>query len=453
MTSGPIEEHRHFWRSGWRRLRERYSGTSGGSRLARAASWNVLGGAASRVLSFGASFLVARALGTSGFGQLGMLLNTFLMAGMFASFGLGVTATRFISLHRPASPERAARVAALAPLGAGILACLGAIFMLWMAPLLAEVALGNQALAPLMRLAAPLLLLGALQDSSQGVLAGLEAFRTLARVSAMAGMAQAVGMVIGARVAGLEGCVAGLVVGMASGYAVTFVAVQAELRRAGLHAGLDGWREEIPSLGRFALPVVLSGGVVLFVNWLVGARLIHRAGGDHESGLFNAAHQIRLLILYIPGLVATAGLPVLTHTWRHTSGGEYFRLIRLKLMIGFGIASLVAIPVMIGAPWILAAYGKGFSDASSVVRVLAGAAVITATLNMIGQSLVSEGRMWTGLLLNFVWACVLVSLAILWIPPYGALGLAWANLAAFGVHLVTVSLYVIRRARAGSAAA
>lgn len=401
-------------------------------------------------MSFGASFLVARALGTGGFGQLGMLLNTFLMAGMFASFGLGMTATRFISLHRPASPERAARVAAMAPLGAGILASLGAVLMLWIAPLLAEVALGSRSLAPLMRLAAPLLLLGALQDCSQGVLAGLEAFRTLARVSALAGMAQAVGMVLGARVAGLEGCVLGLVTGMAVGYGFTLLAVRAELRRAGLNAGLNGWREEIPSLWHFALPVVLAGGVVLFVNWLVGARLIHRVDGDHESGLFNAAHQIRLLILYVPGLVATAGLPVLTHAWRHTSGGEYFRLIRLKLLIGFGISSCVALPVMVGAPWILAAYGKGFVGATSVVRVLAAAAVITATLNMIGQSLVSEGRMWTGLLLNFVWACVLVSLAILWIPPYGALGLAWANLAAFGVHLVTVSLYVIRRARAAA---
>lgn len=57
----------------------------------------------------------------------------------------------------------------------------------WFAPWLAKVGLNDADLAPVLRLAAPLLLLGALQDASRGVLAGLEAFRVLARVTAIAG--------------------------------------------------------------------------------------------------------------------------------------------------------------------------------------------------------------------------------------------------------------------------
>ena len=78
-----------------------------------------------------------------------MLLNTFLMAGMFfASFGLGMTATRFIS-------HSSARIAGEsgncgshgAPWGANsgqpraVTAC-------WIVPLLAEVALSSRSLAP-----------------------------------------------------------------------------------------------------------------------------------------------------------------------------------------------------------------------------------------------------------------------------------------------------------------
>ena len=434
-------------RSAWNGVKARFSGSSGSSRLARAASWNVLGGAASRVLSFAAYFLVARSLGSAVFGQLGMVLNTFLMLGVFASFGLGMTATRFISLHRPTAPDRAGRVAAMAPVGAGLLATLGALMVMIIAPWLAEVGLNNVALTPVLRLAAPLLILGALQDANQGVLAGLESFRALARVTALAGSSLAIGMVAGATLGGLQGCILGMILGMGTGYALTALAVRAEIERLGLSPHLSGWRSEVPSLWRFALPAMLAGGVVLPVNWLAGSLLMHQPSGDEKMGLFHAANQLRVMIMYVPGLVATAGLPVLTHLWSHTTGGEYFRVIRLKVVIGFLTSVMLAIPAMLAAPWIMKGFGAEFAEGVPVLRVLACAAVITATLNMIGQALVSEGRMWTGLLLNFIWATVLIGLCWLWIPGHGALGLAWANLAAFGVHLVTVSLYVLHRSR------
>lgn len=434
-------------RAAWTSIKARYAGSSGSSRLARAASWNVLGGAASKFLSLAASFLVARALGKAAFGQLGMVQLTFLALGVFASLGLGMTATRFISLYRPTSPDRAGRIAAIAPLGAGLLSALGALGVFVFAPWLARVGLNNADLAPVLRLAAPLLLLGALQDASQGVLAGLEAFRVLARVTAIAGAALAVGMIAGAQINGLRGCILGMVIGMTLGYAVTLLAVRAEIGRAGLSPSLSGWAAEIPSLWRFALPAVLGGGVVLPVNWLANSLLIHQPQGDEQMGLFSAAHQMRIVILYVPGLVATAGLPVLTHLWKHTSGNEYFRLIRLKVAIGFITSSLVAIPAILAAPWIMAGFGPGYPDGVPVLRVLAGTAIITATLNMIGQAIISEGRMWTGLLLNFIWAGVLISLSWYWIPSHGALGLAWANLAAFSVHLIAFSVYVLRRSR------
>ncbi|MBX3733317.1 MAG: oligosaccharide flippase family protein [Verrucomicrobiae bacterium] len=438
-----------WWRSGWELLKSQYSGSSGRSRFARAASWNVVGGVASRGLMLVASLLVARTLGDTMFGQLGMIQNTFLMVGVFASLGLGMTATRFLALYRQTAPDRAGRVATLAPLGAGLLATAGAIGIVACAPWLARVSLNEPALGFALRLAAPMLVLGALQDANQGILAGLEAFRVLARVTAITSVAQALGMVVGAYSGGLPGSLVGMICGMAVGLVVSSLAVRAALVRAGLKTGLSGWLDEVPALWRFALPAVLAGGVVLPANWLVGALLMHQPGGGAEMGQYNAAHQVRIMILYIPGMVATAGLPVLTHLWKHARGGEYFRIIRIKLVLGFITASLVAVPAILAAPWIMTAFGEGFPEGAPVLRVLACAAVITATLNMIGQSLVSEGRMWTGLLLNVIWATVLIGLSIAWIPTHGALGLAWANFAAFAVHLVTVSLYVLRQSRDG----
>lgn len=265
------------WQSGWTRLKSQFTGPSGSSRLARAASWNVAGGVASRVLSFAAFFLVARALKLPEIlGQLGMVTNTLLTAGVFASFGMGMTATRFISLYRHASPERAGRVAAMAQASAGTLSIVGALVMLITAPQLARIALDDATMAPVLRLATPLLVLGALQDAGQGVLAGLEAFRALARVTAITGGASAIGMVLGSFAGGLPGCLIGMTVAMAAGYAVTLLTVRAELARAGLSTGLSGWRSEVPSLWHFAFPTMLAGAVVVPVTALTGALLMHQ---------------------------------------------------------------------------------------------------------------------------------------------------------------------------------
>jgi O-antigen/teichoic acid export membrane protein len=292
-----------------------------------------------------------------------------------------------------------------------------------------------------LRLAAPLLLLAAVQDVAQGMLAGVESFRALARVSAMAGGALALGMMGGAVGFGLPGCVLGMVIGMTFGCALSLRTVLQELKRASIPFGWKGWRSELTTLWSFALPAALSGSVVIPVNWLANAILVHQPGGYEEMGIFNAANQWRNLILDVPSLVAAAGLPVLANLWQRAVGSEYLRVLRLKMGLGLFSALVLAVPAMAGAQWIMKGYGPGFARGADVLVMLAGAGIITATLSVVGQALVSEGRMWTGFLLNCVWAIVLLGLAARWIPANGALGLAWANLGAFGVHLVTVSGY------------
>jgi len=377
-----------------------------------------------------------------------MIQSTLLTAGVLTRLGLGVTATRFVSFHRASDPERSWRLAALAPRLACLLGAVGMILLWISAPWIASWGLGNAALTPLLRLASPMLLLGAVQDTTAGVLAGLESFRLVARVVAFAGIAQALGMVTGGIAGGLPGCVVGTVAGMAVGCGATHWSLRAELARHGARWSSAGWREELPGLIRFAVPATLAGLIVTPATWAATAWLYHQPAGDSALGIYNAAHQVRLIILFVPGMVATAGLPVLTRLWGSASDREYRRLLRLKLRLGLASASLIAIPVILGAPWVLAAFGPGFGSGAPVLQVLAAAAVLTAVLGMAGQSLVSEGRMWTGLLLNLIWASVLLGTAALWIPAHGALGLAWAHLAAYGVHLLTVGGFLWRPSRA-----
>ena len=85
-----------------------------GLRLARGIFWSIGGATISRALMLLAMMLVARFLGKTEYGELGMIQSTVGMFGVFAGFGLGMTATKHVAEYRRKDPERAGRIIAMA---------------------------------------------------------------------------------------------------------------------------------------------------------------------------------------------------------------------------------------------------------------------------------------------------------------------------------------------------
>ena len=78
------------------------------------------GAVISRGLMLAATVLVARMLGKTVYGELGMIQSTVGMFGVFAGFGLGLTATKHVAEFRQSDPDRAGRIINLS--------CLVAVF-------------------------------------------------------------------------------------------------------------------------------------------------------------------------------------------------------------------------------------------------------------------------------------------------------------------------------------
>jgi O-antigen/teichoic acid export membrane protein len=87
-------------------------------------------------------------------------------------------------------------------------------------------------------------------------------------------------------------------------------------------------------------------------------------------------------------------------------------------------------------------YGRDFLSGRPVLVLIVLTTVISSAASVIGQAIASLDRMWWGFNLNCIWAFVLLASAILLVPRHGALGLAWAFLAAYSVHALTLSTYL-----------
>src|ERR1035437_5586151 len=80
-----------------------------GYRLAHGVFWSFSGTVVARALGLIASIIVARLLGRGAYGELGIIQSTVGMFGLFAGFGMGITATKFVAEYRKTDPEQIGR--------------------------------------------------------------------------------------------------------------------------------------------------------------------------------------------------------------------------------------------------------------------------------------------------------------------------------------------------------
>jgi O-antigen/teichoic acid export membrane protein len=388
-----------------------------------------------------ASIFVARVLGKVSFGELGIVQSSVSLFGTFAGFGLGLTATKHIAEFRTTDQAKVGRVIGLSSVVSWITGAVAAALLFILAPWLATHTLAAPHLSSLLRIASLLLLLSAINGAQTGALAGFEAFRRIARINLIAGLTAFPLMVGGACWRGLEGAVFGLVANQTVNCILSHCALRRETCRTGIVVNYGGSEKERDILWSFSLPAVLSGIMVGPANWLCNALIVNQPNGYGEMGIFAAANQWRNAILFLPSMLASVCLPMLANLRKAPDRQSYRKILRMNLTLSFLSTLAVAVPVSAFGRTIMAGYGSSFVSGSTVLVILCGVSVIGASLNVIGQTIASEGRMWFGFVLNAVWAAILLAACFV-LRERGAIGLALANLAAYSVHLITVSVYV-----------
>jgi O-antigen/teichoic acid export membrane protein len=107
---------------------------------------------------------------------------------------------------------------------------------------------------------------------------------------------------------GLMGAVVALVAGNALACLLYEIAVRRECRRSNIKFEFRRNRSEWGILWTFAVPAFMSSAMYTPVVWAGNVALAHQSNGLSELGLFNAANQWRIAMMFLPG-VAGQQLP------------------------------------------------------------------------------------------------------------------------------------------------
>lgn len=408
-----------------------------GYRLARGAFWSFLGTLISQGLGFAALVLVARMLGKEGFGELGVIQNTVGMFGVFAGFGLGITATKHVAEFRLKDPAKAGRIMTLCALFAVGSGGLIALVLVLSAPWLAAQTLAAPHLSGLLQVGAVLLLLNALNGTQTGALAGFEAFRAITTVNLWAGLTKFPLMVGGVYLAGVTGAVWGLVASTGINWLLNHLALRREARRAGVPFGeLRDCGQEWRVLYGFSLPALLSGAMVAPVQWASIAMLVNQPGGYAEMGIYSAALVFKGIIVF---LGATLNQPLLAMV-AHEKVSSEGRLSKVNILLTWGLGMFVALPLLCFPELAQMLYGQKFSDASftHTFVLIVFITCITVYKQGLARVLIAGNLLWWGFLSNLIWGALVLSSAF-FLVKWGAVGLA----AAYAISYILITIFFI----------
>jgi O-antigen/teichoic acid export membrane protein len=412
-------------------------------RLAHGTFWTLLGTVASRVFALISTIFIARLLGVEDFGAYGMVQSTLEMFGLFAGFSLGVTSSKYLAEYKTRDKNKASRVLSLTNTFSIISSTIIGLVIYFSSSWLASETLKRPDLAPLLSLGAMYLIISTQNNVLIGALGGFEAFKETAKINSLQGMLTPVFAIPLVYFYGLQGAVLSLIAISLVGYALCRTELNKKCSNYGIviqRFDISSFREW-PVLWHFSIPSLASGILVMPVIWFTNTILVNQQNGYAELGLFNAANQWRQLIIFIPQILSTVMLPILSAAFGDAKKETFGDALRINLILTWVIALPMTIFIISIREPLTGVFGKTYEGMEMLLIILMVTSFLSMINAVIGTALAGSGKMWLGTMMNLGWAIALILLTIMLVPVYGGLGLALAYLLAYSLHTCWTMIY------------
>lgn len=407
------------------------------TRIANGTFWSLTGVAAGKAIVLFASILCARILGEFDFGQLGIIRSTIGMFVVLGSAGLGTTASKYIAEYRATSNNNG--ITKIYYLTNGFALCLslliaGAIFLL--AEFIANCNFNDSSLTKDVQIGSLLLFFSIINAAQNGVLAGFERFKTIAINTFYASVLEGAGIVIGAYLNGTEGAIWGYGLSFMFWAVINYFSIKKAFNEYGIKRDYIGLkRNDFSIIWKFSIPSALNSIMVAPTFWVIKTMLV-RYQDFGSLGIYEAADQWKIIILFIPNAIANILMPIFSNVNGTNDQNTYNKVLKLSIALNGSISLVLSAIVFVFKDIIMGLYGSGFAE-SNVLFILILSTVFSSMAQVITLSLISRGKAWVSFVFNIVWAVMMIVIAYAMLEhKYGVISLAYANLYAYILHFV-----------------
>lgn len=405
-------------------------------------------GAAQRVLGAVTSIVLARGLGTTGFGAYSAVITTATSAYGLVRFG--VDAAIHVYAARTRLDVEASRLTGeVLGAGLGLLTALGLLAGICLAvgaEWLAVKIFGQADLSQLLRFAGLLTALQCLTQFSYAALVGFQQFAAYAKVMILNGLSVLTLTTIGMSLFGVAGALGGYGIGQTILAGSLGYATARAIKEHGIRLAFTASRRGVSSLLRLGVPFYLAGLVTVPVTFFLQG-LLSRSAGVESLGLLRVIGTITSLIAFIPGSIAAATTSTLTRMGSESekTGTKVFDYGFLHIKAVWYLTMMTAIVLAIITPTLITIlFGYEYLDAIEPSTLALFSAALSATVAASGSLFFAVQRssviFWQAISQSLVIALV----GVLTIPALGVLGYFGAELAGNLAGLIVVLAFAMR---------
>lgn len=187
------------------------------------------------------------------------------------------------------------------------------------------------------------------------------------------------------------------------------------------------------ALLRDTVPLALSA-LAIVIYFKVDQVMLVSLVGDRENGLYAPAAMLSEVFYFLPLAIGGSAFPVIVRARDELSPAAFqARLQRFyDAMAALGYAVAVPMAVLAG-PIVLLLFGPAYVETAGVLRVHVASFLFTTLGIARGRFLIADGQTWFAFASTALGAAANVALNLVLIPRHGALGAAWATVAAYAL--------------------
>lgn len=417
-------------------------------RFFKNAFWTLLSSTISRLLTLGSLLVTARILGQSEYGALGMIRSTTMAFAAFAGLGVGLTATKFVAEYRNSLPEKVENIIGLTY---GIAIVSGLFFLVIFfigSDVIALDIMNRPELSSEVKIGSFILFFSTMVGAQTGIASGLESFKTITITNLLAGLISLPIIVAAAYWFGIKGAVIGLCINQLLLFILLHVMLGKLLKETKISFSLSFSRitEEFALLWKFTMPAFLATLTPVAVLWIANTWIIKRPDGFNELAVIDVANQWKEIIMYLPAILSTSILPILSSSSLNEHTKHFNKVMRLYFLVMLVLSLCLVLPVGLFANKILLLYGFQPTSTDQWVLILYSISTIFLIVSSgLGQMLISRNKMWQGFFLNLAWGVINLSLTAYFLSMnYGSFGLALAFFISYGIYAAAMYIYSAR---------
>lgn len=415
------------------------------SSFLRNSLYAILGSLISKGLNFLTIAYIAKIVGPKVFGEYNVIQTTVGLFGTLSGLGFGLAATRLIAEWKGKDNEKVGEmIGTLYAISFFISIIVSAAFV-FTSGWISESILGNSSLSLLLKITAGIVIFDAINGVQMGVLAGYEEFKEITRINFITGILSVPLLLIGANYEGLTGLTVALLISRLLTVIITRHYILKKTTKIGLKIPMRITASQLKPIFKISMPTFLSNMATSPVNWVSTTIFVNQPLGYSELGTFNAANQLRQLVLFLPDSAGRVSIPRLANAYGNGNHKQFNKTIVITILWNIILSVFPALILYLFSFLFTTFIGSEYTIHNNLIAVVLLIGILIALTNSIGYIFICSHLIWYDLILRIVWGISLIIILISYGRFNGALGFGLSTLGAYLIYFILQIIFLFSK--------